>query len=136
MILGVRSSVFCRSAGWGWSFVDEEHEIRINSRIRLRVIMHATQPLYCFYVWCQNAAGHGNTIDRSYFNAQTGKYGLVEIKKVSEFQLPKLCRLTSGVVPEEANDRAFSPFAQGGLPMRCNGMNRLFCFKTDADLLR
>jgi primosomal protein N' (replication factor Y) len=139
VILGVRSSVFLPFSRLGLVIVDEEHENTYKQqdpapRYHARNAAIVLASMYS----AKTLLGTATPSIESYFNAQTGKYGLVEIKeRFQEIQLPEIVPVDiKELYRKKRMTGRFLRFCSRRLPMRCNGMNRLFCFKTDADLLR
>ena len=92
MILGVRSSVFLPFSRLGLVIVDEEHENTYKQqdpapRYHARNAAIVLASMY----GAKTLLGTATPSIESYFNAQTGKYGLVEIKeRFQEIQLPEI----------------------------------------------
>ena len=92
VILGVRSSVFLPFSRLGLVIVDEEHENTYKQqdpapRYHARNAAIVLASMY----GAKTLLGTATPSIESYFNAQTGKYGLVEIKeRFQEIQLPEI----------------------------------------------
>jgi primosomal protein N' (replication factor Y) len=93
VILGVRSSVFfaVQQVGTG-PLSTRSMKIRIKQQDPAPRNHARNAAIVLASMLVPKPAGHGNAVSiESYFNAQTGKYGLVEIKeRFQEIQLPEI----------------------------------------------
>lgn len=92
IILGVRSSVFLPFHRLGLVIVDEEHETTYKQQDPApRYHARNAAIVLASYVGAKTLLGTATPSVESWYNAQTGKYGLVELKqRYRELQLPQI----------------------------------------------
>lgn len=119
VIVGARSSVFLPFKNLGLIVVDEEHEVsykqfdpapRYHARDTAIFLAHAQQ--------AKVVLGSATPSIESYYNARSGKYGLVELKeRFGETQLPEISIVN--ISEEGRKEQMFSYFSA----MLLNGIN-------------
>jgi len=138
VIIGVRSSVFLPFRQLGLVIVDEEHETsykqydpspRYHARNAAIVLasMHGAKTLL----------GSATPSIESYFNAETGKYGLVELhQRHEEMQLPEIMVVdTKEAYHKKRMEGHFSDVLIEKIAKALGNKEQIILFKTDGVML-
>ena len=111
VILGVRSSVFLPFRNLGLVIVDEEHETTYKQQDPApRYHARSVATVLASHHHGKTLLGTATPSIESYYNAQSGKYGLVEMtQRYSQVQLPHIAVVD--IKDEQRRKRMYGPFS-------------------------
>ena len=111
VILGVRSSVFLPFQNLGLVIVDEEHETTYKQQDPApRYHARSVATVLASYHRGKTLLGTATPSVESYYNAQCGKYGLVQMtERYSQVQLPHIAVVD--IKDEQHRKRMYGPFS-------------------------
>ena len=111
VILGVRSSVFLPFRDLGLIIVDEEHETTYKQQDPApRYHARSVATILASHYRGKTLLGTATPSVESYYNAQSGKYGLVEMtQRCSQVQLPHIAVVD--IKDEQHRKRMYGPFS-------------------------